>query len=95
MRLADLLRHAIGDAGGDHAAIAVRHQHDVRELLEPDDTQQVLDVGFEAELARRQVFALSHAGIGGHEQSLAGSAHQRTHLLPRPARRPGAMRNQA
>jgi hypothetical protein len=40
----DLVAGAVGDAGRNHAAIAVADQHDVAEILVFDDVQHVLNV---------------------------------------------------
>ncbi len=45
-QLRDALARAIGDAGRDHAAIAVAQQYDVADILIFDDVEDILDMGF-------------------------------------------------
>ena len=45
------------------------------------------------DLGVAEMRALAEARIGRRPELMAGGAHQRAHLLPRPAGRPGAMRH--
>jgi hypothetical protein len=87
-------RHAIGNAGGDHAAVAVTHEHDVGKILALDHAQHVGDVRVQGDGAARLVRALAEAGVGGGENLVAGGPDQRPHLPPRPAGRPGPVTDQ-
>ena len=87
-QLRDAIAGAIGDAGRDHAAIAVAEQHDVAQILELDDVDHILDMGVEIDRRIHQMHALAKSGVGRRDQPMAGRLHQRMHLLPRPAATP-------
>src|SRR4030095_253133 len=53
----------------------------------------VLDVRIEIHISVAEMHALAEPRIGRCPQFMAGAAHQGAHLLPPPARRPGAMRH--
>ncbi len=89
----DTALRPVGDAGCDHAAIAVRDQHDVAQILEMQHAQHIGDMRIEIDVRRRQMRALAKPGIARREQIVSGRAKQRTHFLPGPSRRPGAMSN--
>jgi hypothetical protein len=58
----DLRRDLLGDAGDDHAALAMATQYHVRQFLAADDTDDVLNVRVEIDRAVYQVSALAEAG---------------------------------
>ena len=45
-------RRAVGDAGDDHAAVAVADEHDVAQVLELEHAEHVLDVRLEVDAGR-------------------------------------------
>src|SRR5208337_2631079 len=51
--LGNMLRRAVGDAGRDHAAIAMADQHDIAKVLELQDAEYVLDMGIEVIIRAR------------------------------------------
>src|SRR5690606_11023161 len=82
-----------GDTGCDHAAIAVPDQHDIAQILELQHAEHVSDMRFEIDIGRGKMRALAKPGIARRINVVTGGAQDRPHLLPRPGRRPGAMRN--
>ena len=90
-QLLHALGHAVGHAGRDHAAVAVPQQRNVAQALELDDAQHVPDVRLQVHGRARVMRPLAEAGVGRREHLVAGGAQQRSHLLPRPARRPRPM----
>jgi hypothetical protein len=90
----DPLGGAVGDDGRDHAAVAVADQHHVAQVLEVQHGQDVGDMRLEVELGTCEVAALAEAGVGRREELVTSLAQQRAHLLPGPARRPGAVRHE-
>ena len=60
-QLLDLVARTVGDAGGDHAAIAVADQHDVAQILVLDDVQHVLDMRIQIDRRVGQMRALAEA----------------------------------
>jgi hypothetical protein len=68
------LRRPVGDAGDDHAAVALSGQDDIVEVFVPEQVEDVLDVGLEARLRGRQVNALGVAGQRRREDLVAAGA---------------------
>ncbi len=60
----EALRHPVGDAGHDHAAVALAGQDHIVQVLIAKQVDDVLDVGLQADLRRRQVRSLAVAGEG-------------------------------
>jgi hypothetical protein len=56
--LNDALARSICDARGDHATIAMADQHNVSQIFEFEDADNVLDVSFEVVFWSRQMRAL-------------------------------------
>ena len=71
-QLLDPVARAVGDAGRDHAAIAVADQHDVAQVFIFDDVEDVLDMGFEIDRRIRQMRALAKTGVGRRDQPMPG-----------------------
>ncbi len=93
----DQPRHAVarpvGDAGRHHPAVGVADQVHVAQILGLQHRHDVLDVRIERHIRVAKMRALAEAGVGRGPQLVAGRTHQRAHLLPRPARGPGAVRH--
>ncbi len=83
----------VGNAGRNHPAIAVADQHDVAQILALQNAEHIGDMRVEIDIGRRKMRALAKPGIARRENVVASGAQQRTHFLPRPCRRPCAMRN--
>src|SRR5215467_11408771 len=92
-QLRDPVARTIGHRGYDGTAVAVADQHDISQVLVPDDSQHILDVRLEIVLGACQVLPFTKARKGGCDQTVPGGIHQRMHFLPRPTRLPGAMRD--
>jgi hypothetical protein len=92
--LPDALGRAVGNAGRHHAPVAVPDEGDVLERLELDHGQGVGDVRLEVDRGARMVRPLTEARVGRREHLVARGPEQRTHLLPRPSRRPRPMTDQ-
>ena len=73
-QLRDAVPRAVGDAGRDHAAIAVADQRDVAQILVLDDVENVLDVGFEIDRRIGQMLALAETGVARRDQAMPGRA---------------------
>jgi hypothetical protein len=69
----------------------VADQHDVAQILVLDDIQYVLNMRIQVDRRVGQMRALAKARVGRSDQAMPGRLHQRVHLLPRPARGPGAV----
>src|SRR5262249_10855521 len=61
--LNDALARSICDARGDHATIAMADQHNVSQIFEFEDADNVLDVSFEVVFWSRQMRALAQSRI--------------------------------
>jgi hypothetical protein len=57
--LNDALARSIGDARGDHATIAMANQHNVSQIVESEDADNVLDVSIEIVFWPRQMRSLA------------------------------------
>ena len=82
---------AVGDAGRHHAAVAVRDQHDVAQILHLEHADDVGNLGVEIDRRARGMGPLAKAGIGRRPQLMASGPQQWAHFLPGPGCRPGAM----
>jgi hypothetical protein len=72
----------------------VAEQHDVAEILEGDDAEDVLDMRIEIDRGTRQMRALAEPGVRRRDQAVARLRHQRMHLLPGPSAGPCTMTKQ-
>src|SRR6185436_2363030 len=92
--LRNTVRNPIRDSGRDHAAITVADQSHVAQVFELEHLDDVLDVRVEPHVAARQMNALAEPSVSRGPQLVPALAQARAHLLPGPARRPGAVRYQ-
>jgi len=89
--LRDAVARAVGDAGGNHAAIAVADQHDTAQIFVLDDVEGVLDVRLKIDRRMRQMRALAQTRVARRHEAMPGCLHQRVHLFPCPSGRPGTV----
>jgi hypothetical protein len=80
-------RVAVGDAGDDHAAVAVADEHDLVQVLAREQLDDVLDVGLEGDAAGQQVGPVTAAGERGREDGVTCGLQAGAHPGPVPAAR--------
>src|SRR6185312_1550030 len=88
---ANAFRNAVRDARDDHAAIGVAAQHDILELLPPDQIEHIQRVGVQIHRGGKQVRALPDTRERRSEHFVTLLLQGSAHALPAPAAVPCAM----
>jgi hypothetical protein len=78
------LRHAVHDAGDDHAAVAVAGEHDIVEILEEDEVDHIHDVGLEVDVGAVEVHPFAEAGERDTVDRVTVVGQEPAGLLPFP-----------
>jgi hypothetical protein len=87
----DRIRHRLGDAGNDAAAIGMADQHEVPQLLVFDHAEHIGDVQGEVDAGPKQMRALAETGERRRKDGVSPGAQPVGDATPGPAAMPGAV----
>jgi hypothetical protein len=87
--LSQALGRPVGDAGDDHAGVAVPGQHDVVQVRVGHRVEDVGDVRVEVHVGTGQVDPVAQAGEGHRVHFVPAFPQRARHFAPRPRAEPG------